>query len=76
MRKAVSDVWRGCARREAVCMGDIIKRGAREVDPYDLYGRKDVGTGGLLRLGHATALTAANGLSFTTVSPLRYLGDP
>ena len=35
-----------------------------------------VGVDGLLRFGHATALTAAQGLSFTTVSPLRYLGDP
>ena len=35
-----------------------------------------VGDDGLLRFGHATALTAAQGLSFTTVSPLRYLGVP
>ena len=35
-----------------------------------------VGTGGLLRFGHITALTAARGLSFTTVMPLRYLDCP
>ena len=35
-----------------------------------------VGVDGLLWFGHATALTAAQGLSFTTVSPLRYLGVP
>ena len=35
-----------------------------------------VGTGGLTAVRSATALTATRGLSFTTVSPLRYLDCP